>query len=354
MTLQNIVFIDRDGTLVKEPLDYQVDALNKIRLCQNVIPALLSLIKGGFKLVMVSNQDGLGTSSFPEASFQLCHDFILDIFASQGIHFDAIFICPHKPEENCDCRKPKTRLLTTFLQQHPMNAEQSWVIGDRESDKQLAQNLKIPFLVVSDKNCWPDIAQTILAEKRRSRIKRQTKETSVDLSVALDCDKPSQINTPIPFFSHMLEQVAKHGGFTVQLTATGDVEVDDHHLIEDTAITLGEGIKEALGDKWGIARYGFTLPMDESLASVSIDVCGRPFCNFQSPFTREFVGGMATEMVPHFFKSLANSLSAAIHVNVTGENHHHMIEACFKALGRALGQAIQQTNDSVPSTKGIL
>lgn len=350
----NILFIDRDGTLVAEPADKQVDALEKIRLCPGVIRALLQLKQAGFQLVMVSNQDGLGTSSFPEVDFLTCQEFILDLFVSQGIVFDPIFICPHKEEDGCACRKPKTALLDDFIKNNPMNQQQSWVIGDRDTDRQLADNLGIAFLPVSESHGWPEIVQKILAKKRSSRIKRTTQETDIELSLSLDGNQEIAIETPIAFFSHMLHQIAKHGGFSMQLKAQGDVEVDDHHLIEDTAIVLGQGLKEALNDKWGIARFGFTLPMDESLAFVSLDLCGRSYCDFQGQFSREFVGGMATEMVPHFFKSLAHSLGATMHVQITGQNHHHMIEAGFKALGRALNQAIQQTGDSLPSTKGLL
>jgi imidazoleglycerol-phosphate dehydratase/histidinol-phosphatase len=352
--MQNILFIDRDGTLVEEPTDNQVDALAKIRLCKGVIPALQRLVQAGFQLVMVSNQDGLGTDSFPLSDFQPVHDFILQLFSSQGINFNEIFICPHMPLDHCSCRKPKTGLLDHYLKKTAVNIERSWVIGDRESDRQLASNLGLGFLPISADQDWKTVADTILNQARKGTILRKTKETNIDLTVILNSEESSSINTPLPFFSHMLEQIAKHGGFTLQLKAEGDTEVDDHHLIEDTAIALGEALKAALGNKWGINRYGFTLPMDESLATVAIDISGRPFCKFEGQFTREFVGGMATEMVPHFFLSLSTSLNATIHVQVQGKNHHHMIEACFKALGRAIGQAVIQTGHALPSTKGIL
>lgn len=352
--MQKILFIDRDGTLVEEPFDFQVDSLDKIKLTAGVIPALLQLKKADFKLIMVTNQNGIGTAAFPEEDFAICHDFILDLFSSQGIFFDEIFICPHLPEDNCACRKPKTGLLDEWMKQNPFNKNSSWVIGDRDTDKELAQNLDVKFLPVSKDHSWDKIAVSILNEQRIGCIKRKTKETDIALTVTLDCDQTGTINTPLPFFNHMLEQIAKHGGFNLELIAAGDTEVDDHHLIEDTAIALGEALKEALGDKWGINRYGFTLPMDESLASIAIDVSGRSFCEFKGQFTREFVGGMATEMVPHFFQSLSSALGATIHLSVTGTNHHHMIEACFKSLGRALRQACLRTSESLPSTKGIL
>lgn len=352
--MQKVLFIDRDGTLIEEPFDFQVDSLDKIKLTQGVIPALLQLKQAGFRLIMVSNQNGIGTASFPEEDFSICHEFTLDLFSSQGIFFDDIFICPHMPEDNCFCRKPKTGLLEQFLRDNPVNKNCSWVIGDRDTDCQLADNLGLPSFQISKELGWKEIVQVILNTKRSAIIKRKTKETDINLSITLDSDQTASINTPLPFFNHMLEQIAKHGGFNLKLEATGDMEVDDHHLIEDTAIALGEALKTALGDKWGINRYGFTLPMDESLASVAIDICGRGFCEFKGHFTREFVGGVSTEMVPHFFYSLANALGATLHIEVTGKNHHHMIEACFKALGRTLNQACAQTNNTLPSTKGVL
>ncbi|MFT4060549.1 MAG: bifunctional histidinol-phosphatase/imidazoleglycerol-phosphate dehydratase HisB [Legionella sp.] len=352
--MQKILFIDRDGTLVEEPFDFQVDSLDKIKLIPGVISALLQLQKADFRFIMVSNQNGIGTPAFPEEEFDICHEFILDLFSSQGIVFDEIFICPHMPEDNCSCRKPKPGLLEQFMQETSIDKTCSWVIGDRQTDKELADNLEIKFLPVSAEHGWQQICATILNQKRGAMVKRKTQETDINLTVVLDADQNGCINTPLPFFNHMLEQIAKHGGFNLEIQATGDVEVDDHHLIEDIAIALGEALKKALGDKWGINRYGFTLPMDESLASIAIDLSGRSFCEFNGQFTREFVGGMATEMVPHFFYSFAHALEATIHLQVSGQNHHHMIEACFKVLGRALRQACAKTNDALPSTKGLL
>ncbi|MBI2784900.1 MAG: bifunctional histidinol-phosphatase/imidazoleglycerol-phosphate dehydratase HisB, partial [Legionella longbeachae] len=327
---------------------------DKIKLTPEVIPALLQLKNAGFGFVMVSNQNGIGTAAFPEEDFMVCHEFILDLLSSQGIFFDEIFICPHLPADNCSCRKPKTGLLDQFIKQTAINQSFSWVIGDRETDKQLAENLNLKFLPISKEHGWDKITQTILNNARSAVINRKTKETHIELSLLLDSDQTSSITTPIAFFNHMLEQISKHAGFNLELHAIGDMEVDDHHLIEDTAIALGEALKQALGDKWGINRYGFTLPMDEALASIAIDISGRGLCEFNGQFTREFVGGMATEMVPHFFHSLSSALGASIHIEVTGKNHHHMIEACFKALGRALGQACRKTNNFLPSTKGSL
>ncbi len=348
------LFIDRDGTLVKEPYDKQVDELSKIEFCEEVIPALLELQRSGFQFIMVSNQDGIGTSSFPQSNFQIPHDFILKVFSSQGIFFKEVFICPHKEEDNCNCRKPKPGLLGDFLANNNVNVSQSWVIGDRETDSEFAKNIGISFLKITDTFGWNKIQRYILEQNSVVTLNRTTKETAIEVCInTLDCEL-SEIKTPIPFFSHMLEQIGKHGGFGLRLQASGDVDVDDHHLIEDTALLLGDAIKQILGNKQGIARYGFTLPMDESLASIAIDLCGRSFCRFESKFTREFVGGMVTEMVPHFFKSLASSMNATLHLQVTGDNNHHMIEACFKVLGRALRQGMSKAGTGIPSTKGVL
>lgn len=352
--MEKILFIDRDGTLIEEPMDFQVDDLAKIRFCTDVIPSLLALSQAGFRLVMVSNQDGLGTASFPSNDFQICQDFILNLLTSQGIFFSDIFVCPHKEDDYCNCRKPKTGLVDDFLIKNKLDRNKSWVIGDRESDKQLAKNLALPFLEISKNQGWKEISQIILNQQRKTKLVRETKETKIVIDLNLDSEVNSQISTAIPFFSHMLEQVAKHGGFSLSLQAEGDLEVDEHHLIEDCALALGEALKTALADKWGIARYGFTLPMDESSATVQLDLCGRSYCVFEGNFTREYVGGMATEMVPHFFASLATSLGATLHIAVKGQNHHHMIEACFKALGRTLRQACRQADRSLPSTKGVL
>jgi imidazoleglycerol-phosphate dehydratase/histidinol-phosphatase len=349
------LFIDRDGTLVHEPEDEQVDRLDKIRLLQGVIPALLRLRDAGYRMVLVSNQDGRGSDSFPEQDFKLAHDFIIGLFDSQGIRFEAEFICPHFEHEACDCRKPRLGLLTGFLRQNPLKRDDSYVIGDRDSDLQLAANLGIQGLQVGPGgNSWQQLAdQLLLAPRKASRL-RQTRETRVQVSVNLDATAPVVIRTGIGFFDHMLEQLAKHGGFAMELDCQGDLQVDEHHTVEDCAITLGEALGEALGAKRGIGRYGFVLPMDESLAQVAIDLGGRPFLVFEGKFPREQVGGLATELVPHFFRSLGDSLAAAIHVSVTGENTHHMVEATFKAVGRALRQAISRSGTELPSTKGML
>jgi imidazoleglycerol-phosphate dehydratase/histidinol-phosphatase len=350
------LFIDRDGTLVEEPPDEQVDTLEKIRFLPGVFAALNELKRRGFRFVMVTNQDGLGTASLPGEAFEKPHEFILEAFRSQGIEFDRIFVCPHFKTDNCACRKPKTALVEQFIREGAVDLASSAVIGDRDTDLQFAANLGVRGIRVrrhgTAEESWPEIVRVLTA--RRARVERRTKETNIVVSVDLDATAPIQITTGIGFFDHMLEQLAKHGGFSMQLTCQGDLQIDEHHTVEDCGLALGEALRRALGSKVGIARYGFLLPMDEAQAQVAIDLSGRAFSQFSGRFTREAVGGLPTELVPHFFRSLAESLGAAIHVSVTGENAHHMIEGCFKSVGRALRQAFRRESEELPSTKGIL
>jgi imidazoleglycerol-phosphate dehydratase / histidinol-phosphatase len=350
------LFIDRDGTLVEEPHDEQVDALEKIRFLPGVFAALNELQRRGFRLVMVTNQDGLGTSSFPQAHFDPAHEFILEAFRSQGIEFERTFICPHFKTDGCDCRKPKTALVDAFMREGTVDLASSAVIGDRDTDLQFASNLGIRGVRVrrngTAEETWPEAVRTLTA--RRAHVERRTKETNIDVTVNLDATTPIQVTTGIGFFDHMLEQIAKHGGFALQLTCKGDLQIDEHHTVEDCGLALGEALRRALGSKVGIARYGFLLPMDEAQAQVAIDLSGRAFSQFTGRFGREAVGGLPTELVPHFFRSLADTMGAAIHVTVTGENAHHMIEGCFKSVGRALRQAFRRESEELPSTKGVL
>ena len=358
MSGARVLFIDRDGTLVEEPADEQVDSLAKIRLLPGVIPALLELRRAGFRLVLISNQDGLGTDTFPTATFHEPQDFIRALFASQGIEFDAEFFCPHRAQDGCDCRKPKTGLLTQYLRDHPIDPGHSYVIGDRDTDLQLAANLGLQGLRVradgAEGATWASVTRKLTQRQRSATVLRRTKETDIRVRVDLDRTAPVAIATGIGFYDHMLEQVARHGGFALELTCTGDLEVDEHHTVEDCALALGQALREALGDKLGIARFGFVLPMDESRAQVTIDLSGRAYAVFEGRFGRDSVGGLPTELVPHFFRSLAESLGAAVHVQVQGENTHHMVEACFKATGRALRQAVRIEGTELPSSKGVL
>lgn len=349
-----IVFIDRDGTLIDEPADKQVDSIDKLRLEPNVIPALLKLIESGFTLVMVSNQDGLGTDSLSQQEFDLPHQKLLDIFNSQGISFEAIKICPHFDSENCDCRKPRVGLLLDYLKNNRMDFSNSYVIGDRDTDLQLADNMGVKGILYGPEKGWLQIANEIISKPRSSEVRRVTNETNISAQVNLDAQDVIDIDTGIGFFDHMLEQLAKHGGFSLTLKVKGDLHIDEHHTVEDTALCLGEALRNALGDKLGISRYGFTLPMDEALSQVAIDLSGRPYLVFEGKFERENVGELPTELIPHFFRSLSETLGAAINIKLSGENSHHMIESVFKAMGRALRFAIKKQGKELPSTKGVL
>jgi imidazoleglycerol-phosphate dehydratase / histidinol-phosphatase len=355
MSTRKILFIDRDGCLIEEPADEQVDSFEKFRLMPGVIPALLDLKAAGFRFVMVSNQDGLGTDSFPQQDFVGPQELLLQILSSQGIEFDAIHIDPTLPADNAPTRKPGVGMLLDYLRDPSLDRNHSAVIGDRETDLQLAENMGLRgFRVGPDGQRWTEIASAILATPRTGRIERNTRETTIAVAVNLDQTRPVSITTGIGFFDHMLEQIASHGGFSLDLKCQGDLEVDEHHTVEDCALALGSAIDQALADRAGMGRYGFTLPMDESLARVAIDLSGRPAFVLNGAFPRESVGGLHTEMVSHFFASLAQTLKCAIHIELTGENTHHLVEACFKGVGRALRPALARTDTGIPSTKGML
>lgn len=357
--LRKILFIDRDGTLIREPEDFQVDSLQKFRLVDGVIPALKRLKDAGYILVMVTNQDALGSSQYPQAAFDMVQDFLIEMFASQGIAFDDVRICPHVAADGCECRKPRAGLLLDYLRDG-FDRERSAVIGDRDTDLALADVLGIRGFKLAgfegEGASWPEIARQLLDAPRRGSVTRNTRETCIAVDVDLDDGSQQKISTGIGFFDHMLESLARHGGFSLQLECKGDLQVDEHHTIEDCALTLGAALDKALSERCGIARFGFSLPMDDSRAQALIDLGGRPWLQFHGEFPRDTVGGLATEMVPHFFRSLAESLRMNLHIDVTGDNTHHMVEACFKATGRALRQAFGRQGDrnAVPSTKGAL
>jgi imidazoleglycerol-phosphate dehydratase/histidinol-phosphatase len=351
-----VLFVDRDGTLIEEPHDNQVDSLSKVRFMPGVFAALTELRGRGFRLVMVTNQNGLGTPDFPFACFTESHEFMLNAFASQGIRFDEVFVCPHRPSDDCACRKPRAGLLQEFLREHSIDLAKSAVIGDRDTDLQLAANIGVRGLTVrrngAPEHTWPNVVRALLA--RQALIVRHTRETRVQVGVNLDAQEPVSAKTGIGFFDHMLEALAKHGGFSLELSCLGDLEVDEHHTVEDCALVLGEALGQALGDKRGLGRFGFVLPMDEAQADVALDLSGRPFLLFSGRFSRDVVGSFPTELVPHFFRSLSDSLRATLHVSVKGENTHHMVEACFKGVGRALRQALRREGMELASTKGVL
>jgi imidazoleglycerol-phosphate dehydratase/histidinol-phosphatase len=355
-TSLRIAFVDRDGTMIIEPEDQQVDRLDKVELVPGAIPALLRLRDAGYRFVMVSNQDGRGTDSFPEEDFRIPQDFTLGLFTSQGITFDEIFICPHFDDDKCECRKPLPGLLGDYFQRVDVDRANSLVVGDRDTDLSFAKNIGVPGYKVdpTDPDSWNQIVREVLDKPRRATINRKTKETDIRVTVDLDATDPISISTGIGFYDHMLDQIARHGGFSLQLECKGDLEIDEHHTVEDVALALGQALRDALGDKRGIGRFGFLLPMDETQAQVALDIGGRPYLVFDAEFPRTEVGGLPTELVPHFFRSLGDSLGASIQLSVTGENTHHMVEACFKSTGRALRAALERRGDDLPSTKGTL
>ena len=352
---RRILFIDRDGTLLVEPPDEQVDSLEKLELVPGVMPALLRLAEAGYEFVIVSNQDGLGTESFPTPHYEAPQQKMIDLFASQGIHFSAVHVDPHFEHQQAPTRKPGIGMVIDYLKSGELDLADSWVIGDHETDLQLAANMGIGGLRLGDGlESWASIAHFLVNRPRQGEVTRKTRETDIRVSVDLDAAGGSRISTGIGFFDHMLDQLASHGGFRLELTCQGDLEIDEHHTVEDCALALGQALSQALGDRRGIGRYGFLLPMDESLAQVAIDLSGRPAFLFEAEFPRDRVGELSTEMVRHFFASLSQSLGAALHLQVRGENTHHMVEALFKGAGRALRPALQRQGSELPSTKGLL
>lgn len=352
--MKKAIFIDRDGTILLEPSDEQIDSLEKMEWVPGAISGLKALVGLGYELVIVSNQDGLGTSSFPEDTYWPVQNKMLRTLEGEGVIFDDILVDRSFPEENLPTRKPGTGLLTKYMDgSYDLSA--SFVVGDRDSDMQLAANLGATGLKVGELT-WSEIVRTIRSTDRTCLIERNTKETKIRVFVDLDGKAPSGVDTGLKFFDHMLDQIAHHGGISLQVECKGDLEVDEHHTIEDVGIALGEALRTALGDKRGIDRYGFALPMDESRAIVLLDFGGRSELVWDVEFTREYVGDVPTEMFKHFFKSLSDAMKANLYVQARGENNHHLIEGVFKAFARSVKQAVRRDVFSyeLPSSKGLL
>ena len=376
--MKKVLFIDRDGTLALEPKDYQLDAIEKLEFYPEVFTYLRKISKElDYELVMVTNQDGLGTKSFPEDTFWPTHNFLLKAFENEGIQFDSIFIDKSLPAENATTRKPRTGLLTAYLDESKYDLQGSFVIGDRITDIELAYNLKAKGIFIANDSelgysesskqdfsasialkttSWKHIYEFLKLEQRIVVQKRTTNETDIYLELNLDGTGKRTIDTGIAFFDHMLDQIARHGNIDLNLSVKGDLEVDEHHTIEDTAIVLGEAFAEALGNKLGIERYGFCLPMDDCLAQASIDFGGRNWLVWEADFKREMIGKMPTEMFFHFFKSFTDGAKANLNIKAEGANEHHKIEAIFKVFAKAIKVAVKRDPDKMilPSTKGSL
>lgn len=356
--MKKVLFIDRDGTLIREPADEQIDSFEKLVFVEGVFRNLGFIRKNlDFEFAMVSNQDGLGTDSFPEDTFWPVHNFILQTLKGEGIEFDKQFIDRHFPEDNHPCRKPGTGMLTEYIDNPEYDLAGSYVIGDRESDAQLAQNLGCKALIIGrDGITWDKIAEILFAGERTAEINRTTHETDITVRLNLDGTGKCDIKTGLGFFDHMLEQIGRHGMMDLYVRCNGDLYVDEHHSIEDTGIVLGECILKALGDKRGIERYGYTLPMDDCLCQVALDFGGRPWLVWDADFHREKIGEMPTEMFFHFFKSVSDASKMNLNIKAEGTNEHHKIEGIFKAFARVIRMAVKRDiyHFQLPSTKGAL
>ncbi len=376
---KRVLFIDRDGTVIKETVDEQIDAFDKMIFYPKVFSYLGKIAKElDFELVMITNQDGLGTDAFPEETFWPVHNFILKSFENEGVNFSEVLIDRTFPNEKANTRKPETGLLTTYFSE-AYDLQNSFVIGDRLTDMELAKNLGAKGIFINDNtnlgtseisldeevlqqyialetNDWKEIYEFLKLKQRVSEIHRKTNETDISIKLNLDGSGKSKIDTGIAFFDHMLDQLARHGQMDLEITVKGDLEVDEHHTIEDTAITLGEAFSQALGDKLGMERYGFCLPMDDCLAQVAIDFGGRNWLVWDADFKREMIGKMPSEMFQHFFKSFTDGAKANLNIKADGTNEHHKIEAIFKAFAKAIKMAIKRDAEKMilPSTKGLL
>ena len=375
--MKKILFIDRDGTLINEPKDFQVDSFEKLEFKKSVLKYLSKISEElDFDLVMVTNQDGLGTKSFPEKEFWPVQNFIIKTLQNEGIYFKEILIDRTFPDENANTRKPNTGLIEKYLVDKNININESFVIGDRLTDLKFAQNIGCKGILINDLKTtdylksgsnidedsmfsfqdWKSIYNFLKLEFRTISFTRKTNETNIKISLNLDGKGNSSIDTGIKFFDHMLDQLCKHSGIDINLSVKGDLDVDEHHTIEDTAIALGKAFSKVLKDKMGIERYGFCLPMDDSLASVSLDFGGRSWLVWDVSFKREMIGKMPTEMFIHFFKSFSDESKSNLNIKAVGDNEHHKIESIFKAFAKAIKMAVKRDPDKMvlPTTKGIL
>lgn len=355
--MKKVLFIDRDGTIIVEPEDEQVDTVGKFRFLPKAISSLAFIRQHtDYDLVMVTNQDGLGTPAYPQDVFDQLQRLMLETLKGEGVEFDAIHIDKSFPEDNLPTRKPGIGMLTQYLN-GDYDLQNSYVIGDRQTDAQLATNLGCKSLIIgTDVDGWEKITEVVYAGQRTAEVVRTTKETDISIKVNLDGTGKSNISTGLGFFDHMLEQISKHGNIDLDIHVTGDLNVDEHHTIEDTGIALGECVLKALGDKRGIQRYGYLLPMDDCLCQVALDFGGRAWLVWDAEFRREKVGDMPTEMFLHFFKSFSDAAKMNLNIKAEGDNEHHKIEGIFKALGKSIKMATRRDihNFQLPSSKGIL
>lgn len=355
---KRILFIDRDGTIIAEPADEQIDSFGKLKFVPGAISSLAFIRKKlDFEFVMVSNQDGLGTPSFPEDTFWPVHNFILQTLEGEGVTFDDILIDRHFPSDNAPTRKPGTAMVEKYMADPAVDISGSYVIGDRDTDRQFAENIGCKSLIIGrDGMTWEKIAEILFAGERHAEVRRTTKETDVYVSLCLDGSGQCDISTGLGFFDHMLEQIGRHGSIDLTVKTRGDLCVDEHHTVEDTALALGECLRKALSDKRGTERYGYCLPMDDCLCSVALDFGGRPWLVWDADFSRERIGDVPTEMFLHFFKSLSDSAMMNLNIKAEGANEHHKIEGIFKALARSIRMAVRRDihHFELPSTKGAL
>jgi imidazoleglycerol-phosphate dehydratase/histidinol-phosphatase len=352
---RKILFVGRDGCLVEAAADGQIDSYDKLALMPGVVAALQRFVGAGYELVMVTNQEGLGSAAFPQDTFDGPQSLLLNMLASQGVAFREVLIDRSLAVAPHDTRLPGTGLVRHYLADDSWTRAHSAMVGALDSDIAFAANIGVRALHTGVQGQrWDAIAHALLDAPRTAHVERRTRETSIVVDVDLDRVAEPLAHTGLAFFDHMLEQIGKHGGFALTVQCDGDIAVDEHHTIEDCALALGQALKQALGDKRGIGRYGFSLPMDESHASAEIDLSGRPYFVFDGAFPRERVGDVPTELVPHFFRSLCETLGANLHLRVQGDNAHHMVEACFKVVARTLRQALRREGAELPSTKGTL